>query len=202
MALRAAGQQACRENERLVIARRLSSWQACSPSRRPQAATPLTSPALPAGESSSAFSALSAVGVETAVRSLNVTPPPFPPHRTPYPSTALSPRRHRVGTDSFSRREFVKTAGTAAAASLLGVTPALATPQSGKRRYAIVGTGDPRDGHVGTRDPRELLRRRRLRRPVRHQPEARRGLAGDDGRRPAPPSRTSTRCARRRSPTC
>jgi predicted dehydrogenase len=39
-----------------------------------------------------------------------------------------------------SRREFVKTAGTAAAASLVSPGFAFAAPQ--KRRYAIVGTGD------------------------------------------------------------
>jgi predicted dehydrogenase len=41
-----------------------------------------------------------------------------------------------------TRREFVKTAGTVAAASLVGVKPALSTAQGGRRRYAIVGTGD------------------------------------------------------------
>jgi predicted dehydrogenase len=49
----------------------------------------------------------------------------------------------------FSRREFVKTAGSAAAASLLGAVPGLAVPQSGKRRYAIVGTGDRATGMWG-----------------------------------------------------
>jgi len=41
-----------------------------------------------------------------------------------------------------SRREFVKTAGTAAAASLVGMSPSFAAPQAARRRYAIVGTGD------------------------------------------------------------
>jgi predicted dehydrogenase len=47
-----------------------------------------------------------------------------------------------------SRREFVKAAGSAAAAtSLLGVAPAAAQPA--KRRYAIVGTGDRAQGMWG-----------------------------------------------------
>lgn len=41
-----------------------------------------------------------------------------------------------------TRREFVKTAGTAAAASLVGANLSLAAPQRARRRYAIVGTGD------------------------------------------------------------
>src|SRR6188508_1490455 len=49
------------------------------------------------------------------------------------PASDLSP---------FSRRQFVRTAGTAAAASLLGVAPVLGSFQPQKRRYAIVGTGD------------------------------------------------------------
>ena len=47
-----------------------------------------------------------------------------------------------------SRREFVKAAGSAAAAtSLLGVAPGAAQPP--KRRYAIVGTGDRAQGMWG-----------------------------------------------------
>ena len=47
-----------------------------------------------------------------------------------------------------NRREFVKAAGSAAAAtSLLGVTPGVAQPA--KRRYAIVGTGDRAQGMWG-----------------------------------------------------
>jgi predicted dehydrogenase len=47
-----------------------------------------------------------------------------------------------------TRREFVKTAGSAvAAASLLGVAPAIAQPH--RRRYAIVGTGDRATGMWG-----------------------------------------------------
>ncbi|HEX8774875.1 MAG TPA: Gfo/Idh/MocA family oxidoreductase [Pyrinomonadaceae bacterium] len=42
-----------------------------------------------------------------------------------------------------TRREFVKTAGTAAAASLVMMNPALSAAQpSARRRYAIVGTGE------------------------------------------------------------
>jgi predicted dehydrogenase len=53
-------------------------------------------------------------------------------------------------SSSISRREFVKTAGTVAAgASLAGVSPLLAAPQSAKRRYAIVGTGDRGTGMWG-----------------------------------------------------
>ena len=47
-----------------------------------------------------------------------------------------------------SRREFVKAAGSAAAAtSILGVAPGMAQPA--KRRYAIVGTGDRAQGMWG-----------------------------------------------------
>jgi predicted dehydrogenase len=47
-----------------------------------------------------------------------------------------------------NRREFVKAAGSAAAAtSLLGVTPGVT--QAAKRRYAIVGTGDRAQGMWG-----------------------------------------------------
>jgi len=51
-------------------------------------------------------------------------------------------------TKLVSRREFVKAAGSAAAAtSLLGAAPAAAQPA--KRRYAIVGTGDRAQGMWG-----------------------------------------------------
>jgi predicted dehydrogenase len=47
-----------------------------------------------------------------------------------------------------TRREFVKTAGSAVAAtSLLGVSPALGQPA--RRRYAIIGTGDRASGMWG-----------------------------------------------------
>ena len=47
-----------------------------------------------------------------------------------------------------TRRDFVKTAGSAvAAASILGVGPAIAQPR--RRRYAIVGTGDRATGMWG-----------------------------------------------------
>jgi predicted dehydrogenase len=49
-----------------------------------------------------------------------------------------------------SRREFVKTAGSAAAAaSLLSMNPELTVAQSARRRYAIVGTGDRGSGMWG-----------------------------------------------------
>ena len=43
--------------------------------------------------------------------------------------------------DLLNRREFVKTAGSAAAASLLSVNPLLTSAQTRRRRYAIIGTG-------------------------------------------------------------
>jgi len=42
----------------------------------------------------------------------------------------------------WTRREFVKTAGTAAAASLVSSSPLLASVAPAKRRYAMIGTGD------------------------------------------------------------
>jgi predicted dehydrogenase len=41
-----------------------------------------------------------------------------------------------------TRREFVKASGGAAAASLLSINPSPAPARTGRRRYAIVGTGD------------------------------------------------------------
>lgn len=41
-----------------------------------------------------------------------------------------------------TRREFVRTAGTAAAASLVMMNPSLSAAQPARRRYAIVGTGE------------------------------------------------------------
>jgi predicted dehydrogenase len=48
-----------------------------------------------------------------------------------------------------TRREFVKTAGTAAAASLVMMTPSLTAGQKSRRRYAIVGTGERSTGMWG-----------------------------------------------------
>ncbi len=45
-------------------------------------------------------------------------------------------------SNGLNRRDFVKTATTAAAASLVLGNGALASPASARRRYAIVGTGD------------------------------------------------------------
>jgi predicted dehydrogenase len=46
-------------------------------------------------------------------------------------------------SNRFTRRDFVKAAGSAvAAASLLSVSPSLARTTAARRRYAIVGTGD------------------------------------------------------------
>jgi predicted dehydrogenase len=51
---------------------------------------------------------------------------------------------------SLTRRQFVKTAGSvAAAASLLSLNPNLAPAQATRRRYAIVGTGDRASGMWG-----------------------------------------------------
>jgi len=61
-------------------------------------------------------------------------------------------------TDSklFTRREFVKTAGTAvAAASLVSIGPQLVKADGTRRRYAIVGTGDRASGMWGS----ELLKK-------------------------------------------
>ena len=50
---------------------------------------------------------------------------------------------------SWSRRQFVKAAGAAAAASVFPATPLAAVPVQPKRRYAIVGTGDRATGMWG-----------------------------------------------------
>jgi len=53
-------------------------------------------------------------------------------------------------SNRFTRRDFVKAAGSAvAAASLLSVTPSLARTAAARRRYAIVGTGDRATGMWG-----------------------------------------------------
>src|SRR5262245_54298451 len=60
-------------------------------------------------------------------------------------------------SSSPTRREFVKTAGTAAVGASLfpALAPANAFAQPAKRRYAIVGTGDRASGMWG----RDLVRR-------------------------------------------
>jgi len=50
----------------------------------------------------------------------------------------------------WNRRDFVKAAGVAAAASLLPANPLFADAAPAKRRYAIVGTGDRATGMWGT----------------------------------------------------
>ena len=50
---------------------------------------------------------------------------------------------------SWSRRQFVKAAGAAAAASVFPAAPLAAIPAQPKRRYAIVGTGDRGTGMWG-----------------------------------------------------
>ena len=52
-------------------------------------------------------------------------------------------------SDRVSRRQFVQTAGTAAVASLVMTTPALASVSGPRRRYAIVGTGERAIGMWG-----------------------------------------------------
>jgi predicted dehydrogenase len=53
-------------------------------------------------------------------------------------------------TKTLTRREFVRTAGSAvAAASLLSVNPQLARASTARRRYAIIGTGDRASGMWG-----------------------------------------------------
>ena len=64
-------------------------------------------------------------------------------------------------SNSLSRRDFVKTAGTAAAASLVLTDSALASVSAPRRRYAIVGTGDRATRHVGTSTRPEIFRRDR-----------------------------------------
>ena len=72
-----------------------------------------------------------------------------------------------------SRREFVKVAGSAAlGASLFPVDALGQTPA--KRRYAIVGTGDRGSGMWGRDLVKTLSGPARVRRTVRHEPEARR----------------------------
>ena len=100
-----------------------------------------------------------------------------------------------------SRREFVKVAGSAALGASLFNVDALAQPRV-KRRYAIVGTGDRGSGMWG----RDLVRRypdlARVRRPLRHQPEARRSRRASTSASTPDLHRTSTRCSTRRSPIC
>src|SRR5688500_16825259 len=52
-------------------------------------------------------------------------------------------------SNNLSRRDFVKTAGAAAAASLVLKDSALASVSAPRRRYAIVGTGDRATGMWG-----------------------------------------------------
>src|SRR5688500_19440560 len=52
-------------------------------------------------------------------------------------------------SSNVSRRDFVKTAGTAAAATFVLRESALASVSAPRRRYAIVGTGDRATGMWG-----------------------------------------------------
>ena len=102
--------------------------------------------------------------------------------------------------EGVSRREFVATVGGAAVGAAVA-GPASAGAQA-KRRYAIVGTGVRGIGMWGRPIAAGLRGRRRVRRPLRHQSEARRGGEATDRRATARRSRTSTRCSTRPSPTC
>ena len=62
-----------------------------------------------------------------------------------------------------SRRDFVKTAGAAAAASLVINDSALASVSAPRRRYAIVGTGDRASGMWGRNLVQKYFRRDRSR---------------------------------------
>jgi predicted dehydrogenase len=53
-------------------------------------------------------------------------------------------------SSSWSRRQFVKAAGTAAAVSMFPAGPLLASRAPARRRYAIIGTGDRGTGMWGT----------------------------------------------------
>ena len=77
---------------------------------------------------------------------------------------------------TLSRREFVRTASTAAAATLAASSGLFASAGQAKRRYAIVGTGDRGSGMWGADVAQRYADLARVRRPVRHQPEA--GRAG------------------------
>ena len=73
-----------------------------------------------------------------------------------------------------NRREFVKTAGSAVAAtSLLGADSVFGQTTPAKRRYAIIGTGERATGMWGTPDQGPVFRCRPVRGAVGHQPEAR-----------------------------
>ncbi|MGH9902752.1 MAG: twin-arginine translocation signal domain-containing protein, partial [Pyrinomonadaceae bacterium] len=52
-------------------------------------------------------------------------------------------------SNPLNRREFVKAAGGAVAASLLSASPLTACSNSARRRYAVVGTGERSVGMWG-----------------------------------------------------
>src|SRR5262245_4162482 len=47
-----------------------------------------------------------------------------------------------MSESNLTRRQFVKLAGSTATASIISVNPSFAPARAGRRRYAIVGTGD------------------------------------------------------------
>ena len=56
-----------------------------------------------------------------------------------------------------NRRDFVKTAGGAVAATSLLGADAFAQAPAGRRRYAIIGTGERATEHVGPPDSRSAI---------------------------------------------
>ena len=112
----------------------------------------------------------------------------------------LEEGRVMANDDGVTRREFVSTA-TGAAVGALVAGETVGSAAQAKRRYAIVGTGVRGDRHVGPADPARLSRPRRVRRPVRHQPAARRGREEADGRVVPDLHQLRRDARRRRSPT-
>ena len=82
-----------------------------------------------------------------------------------------------------NRRDFVKTAGSAVAATSLLGADAFAQAPAGRKRYAIIGTGERATGMWGRQIRERYSDVVEFVGLVRHQPQARRGFEGADGRR-------------------
>ena len=82
-----------------------------------------------------------------------------------------------------NRREFVKTAGSAVAATSLLGADAFGQVPAGRRRYAIIGTGERATGMWGRQIQERYSDVIQFVGLCRHQPEARRSVEGADGRR-------------------
>ena len=82
-----------------------------------------------------------------------------------------------------NRRDFVKTAGGAVAAHVVAGRRRVRAGARGPQALRDHRHRRARHRHVGPPDSRALLRRRSVRRPLRHQPEARRKFKGPDRRR-------------------